>query len=308
MIAEDLDCGIAMARKYRNAFRIVTLDGQVINRGGSMTGGSTSRSAGVLSRAAELVGQAARAQADFAILPEMFVCPFANCNFRPNAEEAVGATVQFLSNLAKYHGLYLVAGSIPELNGGKVYNTSYFFDRNGQVLGKHQKMHLFDAVFQDGSVYRESDAIQAGDHITVVQTEFGPVGLAICFDIRFSELFRLMSLQNVGMIFHPAAFNLSTGPAHWDISVRMRALDQQCFLISCAPARNMDCVYHSYAHSMIAGPWGEVLRRMVTEEGVTVTELDLDTLPAVRRSLPILSGRRTDIYDTICKQERSRLS
>lgn len=100
-----------------------------------------------LSRAAELVGQAARAQADFAILPEMFVCPFANCNFRPNAEEAGGATVQFLSNLAKYHGLYLVAGSIPELNGGKVYNTSYFFDRNGQVLGKHQKMHLFDAVF-----------------------------------------------------------------------------------------------------------------------------------------------------------------
>ena len=239
-----------------------------------------------LSRAAELVGQAARAQADFAILPEMFVCPFANCNFRPNAEEAGGATVQFLSNLTKYHGLYLVAGSIPELNGGKVYNTSYFFDRNGQVLGKHQKMHLFDAVFQDGSVYRESDAIQAGDHITVVQTEFGPVGLAICFDIRFSELFRLMSLQNV----------------------RMRALDQQCFLISCAPARNMDCVYHSYAHSMIAGPWGEVLRRMGTEEGVTVTELDLDTLPAVRRSLPILSGRRTDIYDTICKQERSRLS
>ena len=308
VIAEDLDCGIAMARKYHNAFRIVTLDGQVINRGGSMTGGSTSRSAGVLSRAAELVGQAARAQADFAILPEMFVCPFANCNFRPNAEEAGGATVQFLSNLAKYHGLYLVAGSIPELNGGKVYNTSYFFDRNGQVLGKHQKMHLFDAVFQDGSVYRESDAIQAGDHITVVQTEFGPVGLAICFDIRFSELFRLMSLQNVGMIFHPAAFNLSTGPAHWDISVRMRALDQQCFLISCAPARNMDCVYHSYAHSMIAGPWGEVLRRMGTEEGVTVTELDLDTLPAVRRSLPILSGRRTDIYDTICKQERSRLS
>ena len=229
-----------------------------------------------LSRAAELVGQAARAQADFAILPEMFVCPFANCNFRPNAEEAGGATVQFLSNLAKYHGLYLVAGSIPEL--------------------------------KDGSVYRESDAIQAGDHITVVQTEFGPVGLAICFDIRFSELFRLMSLQNVGMIFHPAAFNLSTGPAHWDISVRMRALDQQCFLISCAPARNMDCVYHSYAHSMIAGPWGEVLRRMGTEEGVTVTELDLDTLPAVRRSLPILSGRRTDIYDTICKQERSRLS
>ena len=134
------------------------------------------------------------------------------------------------------------------------------------------------------------------------------MGLAICFDIRFSELFRLMSLQNVGMIFHPAAFNLSTGPAHWDISVRMRALDQQCFLISCAPARNMDCVYHSYAHSMIAGPWGEVLRRMGTEEGVTVTELDLDTLPTVRRSLPILSGRRTDIYDTICKQERSRLS
>lgn len=261
-----------------------------------------------LSRAAELVGQAARAQADFAILPEMFVCPFANCNFRPNAEEEGGTTVQFLSNLAKYHELYLVAGSIPELSGGKVYNTSYFFGRDGQVLGKHQKMHLFDAVFQDGSVYRESGAIQAGDHITVVQTEFGPAGLAICFDIRFSELFRLMSLQNVGMIFHPAAFNLSTGPAHWDISVRMRALDQQCFLISCAPARNMDCVYHSYAHSMIAGPWGEVLQRMGTEEGVTVTELDLDALPAVRRSLPILSGRRTDIYDTIYKQERSRLS
>ena len=257
-----------------------------------------------LQRAAQLVAEAAAQHADFAILPEMFVCPFSNGNFRPNAETPNGPAVRFLSSLARKHGIYLIAGSIPELEENAVYNTSYFFDRAGNILGKHRKMHLFDATFRDGSVYRESDAITPGSRMTVVQTEFGPVGLAICFDIRFSELFRLMSLQGVRMIFHPAAFNLSTGPAHWDMSVRMRALDQQCFMISCAPARNPDCVYVSYGHSMIADPFGAVVARMDTEEGVTVAELDLGEIETTRRALPIMNGRRTDVYNTVyCKEQ-----
>lgn len=256
-----------------------------------------------LQRAAQLVAEAAAQHADFAILPEMFVCPFSNGNFRPNAEAPDGPTVHFLSNLAKKHGIYLVAGSIPELDGNNVYNTSYFFNRTGDVLGKHRKMHLFDAMFRDGSVYRKSDAISPGSQMTVVQTKFGPVGLAICFDIRFSELFRLMSLQGVRMIFHPAAFNLSTGPAHWDMSIRMRSLDQQCFMISCAPARNPACAYVSYGHSMIADPFGAVVTRMGTEEGVAVAQLDLSEIEVTRQALPIMRGRRTDVYNTVYRKD-----
>lgn len=256
-----------------------------------------------LLKAAGMVADAAAKEADFAILPEMFVCPFANANFAPNAEEPGGKTVKFLGSLAREHGLYLIGGSIPETENGRIYNTSYLFDRKGSILARHRKMHLFDAVLGNGTVYRESDTIAPGDQVTVAETEFGPVGLAVCFDIRFSELFRLMSLQGARMIFHPAAFNLSTGPAHWEISVRMRALDQQCYVVSCAPARNMKSVYCSYANSMIAGPDGAIEARMGTEEGVLVTEIDLDSIEKNKRMLPILSGRRTDIYDTILKKQ-----
>ena len=254
-------------------------------------------------RAEELIEQAAARGADFAVLPEMFVCPFANENFLPASEEPLGPTIRRMQALAARFGMYVIAGSLPERENGAVYNTSYFIGRGGEVLARHRKMHLFDATLKDGTVYRESAAICPGSQVTVVQTEYGPVGLAICFDIRFSELFRLMGLRGVSMIFHPTAFNLSTGPAHYEISVRMRALDQQCFVASCEPARNLDCVYHSYANSMIAGPSGQILARMGLEEGVSVTEIDLDELDSARQVLPILSGRRSDLYDTVWKAD-----
>lgn len=255
-----------------------------------------------LRKAAKMIADAAGQRADFVILPEMFVCPFNNANFEPNAEEPEGETVRLLGGLARQYGVYLIGGSIPEKENGCLYNVSYFFDRNGNILDKHRKMHLFDAILGDGTVYRESDTITPGGQVTVVETEFGQAGLVVCFDIRFSELFRLMGLQGAQMIFHPAAFNLSTGPAHWEISVRMRALDQQCFVISCAPARNMRSIYCSYANSMITGPDGGIITRMGTEEGVLVTEINLDSIERSRRMFPILSGRRTDIYDTILKR------
>lgn len=254
-----------------------------------------------LAEAGRMIAQAAAEGADFAVLPEMFVCPFQNHLFRPAAEEPEGPAVAFLAEQARKHGIYLIGGSLPELEDGGVYNTSYFFGRDGKILGKHRKMHLFDAVLKDGTVCEESAAIRPGDKLTVVDTQYGPVGLAICFDVRFAELFRLMGLRGCKIIFLPAAFNLTTGPAHWDITVRMRALDQQCYVAACAPARDMESGYHSYAHSTIAGPSGEVLVRQGTGPGVTVTELDLDKIDQDRQILPILASRRTDLYETVYK-------
>ncbi len=254
-----------------------------------------------LAAAESMIARAAEQGADFAVLPEMFVCPFQNHLFRPAAEEPEGPTVRFLSGLARKHGIYLVGGSLPELEGGEVYNTGYLFGREGQILAKHRKMHLFDAVLNDSTVCQESAVIRAGDKVTVADTEFGPVGLAICFDVRFAELFRLMGLRGARIIFLPAAFNLTTGPAHWDITLRMRALDQQCYVAACAPALDMACGYHSYGHSAITGPSGEVLVRQGQEPGVTVTEVELDKIDRDRQVLPILRSRRTDLYDTVYK-------
>ena len=252
-----------------------------------------------LQRAEEMIAQAASLGADFVLLPEMFVCPFANANFRPSAEPPMGPAVRRMGAQAARRGVYLIAGSVPEIQDGKVYNTSYLFDRQGQVVARHRKIHLFDAVLKDGTVHKESAAVAHGDQVTVTETEFGTAGLAICFDVRFAELFRLMGNAGAKMIFLPAAFNHTTGPAHWEITLRMRALDQQCFVAACAPAQDETCVYHSWGHSMVTGPSGQVILDAGEDECVSVAEIDLNEIELNRRILPIVSGRRTDVYDTI---------
>ena len=197
---------------------------------------------------------------DFVILPEMFCCPYQTQNFPVYAEEEGGPVWQQLSEYANQYGIYLIGGSMPEKDAeGKVYNTSYIFDRQGKQIGKHRKVHLFDIDVTGGQTFKESDTLTAGDHDTVFDTEFGRMGVILCFDIRFPELARMMVNDGAKAIFVPAAFNMTTGPAHWELSFRTRALDNQIYMIGCAPMRDESAGYISWGHSIVTDPWGRVI-------------------------------------------------
>lgn len=234
---------------------------------------------------------------DFVILPEMFCCPYQTQNFPVYAEEEGGPAWKQLSEYAKEYGVYLIGGSMPEKNAeGKVYNTTYIFGREGQQIGKHRKAHLFDIDVKGGQSFRESDTLTAGNSNTVFDTEFGKMGVIICFDIRFPEMSRMTVNDGAKVIFVPAAFNMTTGPAHWEISFRARALDNQVYMVGCAPMRDSSTGYTSWGHSVVTNPWGAVVNMLDEKEGVLLAELDLDYEEQVREELPLLKSRRQDMY------------
>ena len=234
---------------------------------------------------------------DFVILPEMFCCPYQTENFPIYAEKEGGPVWQQLSGYAKQYGIYLIGGSMPEKDAeGNVYNTSYIFDREGKQIGKHRKVHLFDIDVKGGQTFKESDMLTAGDSDTVFDTEFGKIGVMLCFDIRFPELSRMMVNDGAKVIFVPAAFNMTTGPAHWELSFRTRALDNQIYMVGCAPARDVSAGYISWGHSIVTDPWGRVIDMLDEKKGILLAELDMDYEEQVREELPLLKSRRKDIY------------
>lgn len=234
---------------------------------------------------------------DFVILPEMFCCPYQTENFPIYAEEEGGPIWQQLSAYAKQYGVYLIGGSMPEKDAeGNVYNTCYVFDREGKQIGKHRKVHLFDIDVKGGQTFKESDTLTAGDSDTVFDTEFGKIGVMLCFDIRFPELSRMMVNDGAKVIFVPAAFNMTTGPAHWELSFRTRALDNQIYMVGCAPARDVSAGYISWGHSIVTDPWGRVIDMLDEKKGILLAELDMDYEEQVREELPLLKSRRKDIY------------
>ena len=234
---------------------------------------------------------------DFVILPEMFCCPYQTENFPIYAEKEGGPVWQQLSGYAKQYGIYLIGGSMPEKDAeGNVYNTSYIFDREGKQIGKHRKVHLFDIDVKGGQTFKESDTLTAGDSDTVFDTEFGKIGVMLCFDIRFPELSRMMVNDGAKVIFVPAAFNMTTGPAHWGLSFRTLALDNQIYMVGCAPARDVSAGYISWGHSIVTDPWGRVTGMLDENEGILLAELDMDYEEQVREELPLLKSRRKDIY------------
>lgn len=240
--------------------------------------------------------QAKEHKADFVCLPEMFACPYETSNFPVYAEPEGGALWTALSGLAKQFHIYLSAGSIPEVDGdGHIYNTAYVFDREGQQIAKHRKVHLFDIDVKGGQCFRESDTLTAGDSCTVFDTEFGKAGLCICFDFRFPELARRMVLEGARMIFVPAAFNMTTGPAHWELHFRSRAVDNQVFTFGTAPARDRTASYHSWGHSIAVSPWGTVLGKLGAKEDFLATTIDLDEVDQIRDQLPLLKKRMDNL-------------
>ena len=158
-------------------------------------------------------------------------------------------------------------------------------------------MHLFDIEMDSGQRFMESETLTAGDTVTTFATPWGVMGVCVCFDFRFEELSRLMALAGAQVIFVPAAFNMTTGPAHWELLFRQRAVDNQCFTVGTSPARDEAAGYVAWGHSIVCDPWGTVLHQCDEREQIAVTTLDMARVASVRRQLPILSARRTDVYE-----------
>ena len=189
---------------------------------------------------------------DVIVLPEIFTCPYDNSCFPVFAQEEGGEVCRELSKIAGEHHAWLVGGSVPERDGDRIYNTSYVYDREGSLITKHRKIHLFD------------------------------------IDVpRFPELFLEMRKMGVTMVFVPAAFNMTTGPAHWEVLFRSRAMDQQIYMLGCSPARDETASYVAYGHSILTDPWGRVVRELDEKEGLLSMDVDLPYVKAVRQQIPL---------------------
>ena len=254
-------------------------------------------------KAIQMIKESKKQGADLAVLPEMFNCPYENEKFIEYAEELNGSqTLEKIANIAKEENIHVLAGSIPELEEDgegiqSIYNTAVLFDNKGKLLGKHRKMHLFDIDVKGKIYFKESDTLSAGNEFTVIETELTTIGIGICYDVRFVELSRIMALNGAQILIFPGAFNLTTGPAHWEILFRSRALDNQVYAIGVAPALDKDASYNSFGHSIAVNPWGEIIDELDYEEGLKIVEIDLDEIKRIREEIPILKNRRTDLYE-----------
>ncbi len=252
--------------------------------------------------------------AELAILPEMFNCPYENSKFIEYAEVAEDSyTLKHIQNLAKKLGIYILAGSIPEKvinedGSESIYNSSFFYDSRGKLIGKHRKMHLFDIDVKNIDIarkirFKESDTLTAGDDFEVVDTKWGKIGLGICYDVRFPELARILTIKGARILIYPGAFNLTTGPSHWETLFKSRALDNQVYAIGVSPALNQEGSYNAFGHSIICDPWGEVVAEAKYDEKLITETLDLDLIDETRQQIPVLTNRRTDLYQIKAKRD-----
>lgn len=248
------------------------------------------------SRAIENINTLAKKGANIIILPEMFNCPYNTSCFPKYAEYQHQKTCNLLSNISKKNNIYTVGGSIPEIDNDKIYNTSYVFNKNGKIIAKHRKAHLFDIDIENGQYFKESNTLHSGNKSTVFDTEYCKIGLCICYDFRFPELATKMVQEDAKIIVVPAAFNMTTGPAHWELLFRQRAIDNQVYTIGVASARDLNSSYISYGNSIICSPWGDVIFRADEKEQIKIIAIDLNLVTDIRKQLPLLKHKRQDIY------------
>ncbi|MDL2257899.1 carbon-nitrogen hydrolase family protein [Eubacteriales bacterium OttesenSCG-928-K08] len=252
-------------------------------------------------RAYDMLLRAADCGAQMAILPEMFSIAYVARLFDGAAEACPdGECGNMLSKAAKQTGMFIIGGSIPEReNNGRIFNTSMSFGPDGSFLGKYRKAHLFDVDVPGAFRFMESDAIAQGDEYPLVLDAPLKTGVNICFDIRFPEWARLVMQSGCDLLALPAAFSRNTGPRHWELLLRARALDNQLFVAAVSPAQSKS----AYGHSMLVSPDGTVLLDCGEEECVRVVELDPTLLSEMRQSIPVQTARRLDLYQLTKKAE-----
>ncbi|XP_044892748.1 omega-amidase NIT2 isoform X1 [Felis catus] len=291
-----------------------------------------------LTRACGLVREAATQGAKIVSLPECFNCPYGTKYFPQYAEKIPGESTQKLSEVAKECSIYLIGGSVPEEDAGKFYNTCAVFGPDGTLLIKYRKLHLFDIDVPGKITFHESETLSPGDSFSTFDTPYCRVGLGICYDIRFAELAQIYAQRGLGefefvphwvrtkmgtecgvvstcthsslavlsqgcqLLVYPGAFNLTTGPAHWELLQRGRAVDNQVYVATASPARDDQASYVAWGHSTVVSPWGDVLAKAGTEETIVYSDIDLKRLAEIRQQIPIFSQKRSDLYAVEAKK------
>ncbi|KAI9682251.1 MAG: hypothetical protein M1817_000305 [Caeruleum heppii] len=254
--------------------------------------------------------EASRAGASLIVLPECFNSPYGTSFFPRYAEtllpsppsEVQSPTYHALAALARDSKSYIVGGSIPEFvpETKNYHNTSLTFSPEGHLLATHRKVHLFDIDIPGKIKFRESDALSAGDKITIVEVPpYGKIGIAICYDIRFPELATIAARQGCFLLVYPGAFNLTTGALHWSLQARARAMDNQVYVALCSPARDMQAEYHAWGHSMVVDSNAQVVAEAGEGDEIVYAELNGDRIEETRRGIPLYQQRRFDVYPDV---------
>lgn len=250
-----------------------------------------------LQEAGRLISRAVDAGAELVVLPENFALMGLTELDKVAMREADGnGQIQdFLATQAGRHGIWLVGGTVP-LEAGvpeKVRAACLLFDDSGQRVARYDKMHLFDVTLEEsGEQYNESETIEPGNRVVVTETPFGHLGLAVCYDLRFPEIFRRMHEQGVEVIAMPSAFTAITGRAHWEPLVRARAIENLCYFIASAQGGYHVNGRETHGDSMIVDPWGLIMDRLPRGSGFVIGDIDLGRIKAVRRSFPVLEHRK----------------
>ena len=245
-----------------------------------------------LASAEHFVDEAAAYGASLIVFPENFTC-YEGGRTRVESLES-SSTLEHMAKKAQEHHMWILCGTLfTPGEDGRHKNTSILLNPAGERVARYDKTHLFDVTLPNGEERRESKLVQPGDHITTVETELGHLGMSVCFDVRFPELYRNMALQGAQVLLVPAMFSSLTGRAHWELLVRTRAVENTCYVIA---ADQWGGHGDGYGHSMIVSPWGEIIAQVPDGQGIAYGEIDLDYLDQVRGNMPCLANRRADLY------------
>ncbi|WP_455646070.1 carbon-nitrogen hydrolase family protein [Methanosphaera sp.] len=254
-----------------------------------------------IEHACNLIKEASSHNAQIVTLPEMFNTPYTNDKFIEYAEyEETSITLNTMQDIAREEKIYLQCGSIPEKEETNIYNTAYLINPKGRIIGKHRKMHMFD-IDTDTMKFTESDTLTPGNSVTTINTDLARISIAICYDIRFPELWTLMSKNKTDIILLPGAFNKTTGPLHWETLIRARAIDTQSYVLATSPSQVENPYYIAWGHSMIVDPWGKIVANAREVEEILYANIKKEDITSVRSQIPILENKRNDIYETIEK-------
>jgi len=249
--------------------------------------------------AVELVRSAAQRGATYIQLPEYFNYLGPARGYLDAAETVPGPTTSTMGDLARSLGVSIHLGSLVESSpvSGKVYNTSVLLDPSGRVSATYRKAHLFDVDVPGAVVHRESEVILAGDELALATVEGVKMGLSICFDLRFPEMYRALGAAGALVLCVPAAFNASTGRAHWEVLIRARAIENHAFVVAAAQVGTTAEGIATFGHSMIVDPWGAVIEESTKESpDVLVAKLDVGQVSERRAQIAVMDFRRPDLY------------
>lgn len=257
-----------------------------------------------IARARKAIEEAAQKGAKLIVLPEIWNSPYSNASFPVYAEDIDAGgdespSTMMLSELSRSLQITVVGGSIPERSGDKLYNTCCVFGTDGKLKAKHRKVHLFDIDIPGQITFKESLTLTGGESPTIVDTDVGRIGIGICYDMRFQELAMLYAARGAHLICYPGAFNMVTGPLHWELLQRARAMDCQLFVATCSPARDASAGYVAWGHSTLVGPFGEVMATTEHDEAIVIAEIDYSLIDLRRTNLPFQKQRRGDLYQLV---------